>query len=184
MPFLKSLPENAGPPHVFKRHPEVYGPFSEMSEALMNGPSPLSQAERELILAYAAGVMGCDFVYTGHSEVAYARGIPRGTLEALLEDPDSAPVNDRLRPLLAFVRKLAADPNGMRQEDADAVFAAGWDEDALHDAVAVTARAGFMHRLVQGMGFAPLDPEVAKSHAGKRVEHGYVNIYRTFRKPG
>ena len=84
MPFLKSLPENAGPPHVFKQYPDIYGPFSEMSQALMNGPSPLSQGERELILAFAAGVMGCAFVFTGHSEVAYAWGVERGTLDRLI----------------------------------------------------------------------------------------------------
>lgn len=183
MPYLKSLPENAGPPNVFKKYPDIYGPYSEMSEALMNGASSLSQAERELILAYAAGAAGCDFVRTGHSAVAYARGIEPGTIDKLLADPDSAPVDDRLRPLLAFVRKLAVDPNGIGQADADAVFAAGWDEQALHDAVAIAGRAAFMHRLVAGMGFAPLDPEVAASHAKKRIEHGYVNIYKAFRKP-
>ena len=46
MPYLDDLPENAGPPAVFKKFPDVYGPFSDMSQALMNGPSPLSPAER------------------------------------------------------------------------------------------------------------------------------------------
>ena len=184
MPFPKSLPENAGPPHVFKQYPDIYAPFSEMSQALMNGPSPLDQAEREVILAFAAGVMGCDFVLTGHSEVAYAWGVERGTLDRLLDDIDTAPVADRLKPLLRFVRKLSATPNKVTQADADAVFAAGWDDHALQDAIAITARAAFMHRLVAGHGFAPLDPAVAESHAKKRVERGYVNLYSAFRKDG
>lgn len=182
MPFLKGLPENAGPPHVFKAAPEVWEPFARMSEALMNGPSPLSPAEREVILAYAAGVMGCGFVFTGHSEVAYAWGVERGVLDALLEDVESAPVDDKLKPLLRFVRVLAADPNAVTEGDADAVLAAGWEEQALQDAIAVTARAAFMHRLVAGNGFAPLEREVAESHARKRVEKGYVTLYRAFRK--
>lgn len=182
MPFLKSLPENAGPPAVFKQQPEIYGPFSEMSQALMNGPSPLSPAEREIILAFAAGAMGCDFVFTGHSAVAYAWGVPEGTLDQLLEDIETAEVEAKLKPLLRFVRKLAVTPNEMAQADADAVFEAGWEEQALQDAIAITARAAFMFRLTAGNGFAPLDPEVAKSHAGKRVERGYVNLYRAFRK--
>lgn len=182
MPFLKSLPETAGPPHVFKQYPDIYRPFSEMSEALMNGPSPLSPAERELILAFAAGVSGNSFVFTGHSEVAYARGVERGLLDRLVQDLDSAPVDQKLKPLLHFVRKLMLDPAAMTQADADAVFAAGWDEVALHGAIAVAGRAAFMHRLVAGCGFAPLDPAVAASHAEKRIEHGYVNMYRTFRK--
>ena len=182
MPYLDDLPENAGPPAVFKKFPDVYGPFSDMSQALMNGPSPLSPAEREVILAFAAGVMGCGFVLTGHSEAAYAWGVPRGTIDALLDDIDTAEVEPRLKPMLHFVRKLALTPNAITRADADAVLAL-WEPQALHDAVAITGRAAFMHRLVAGMGFNPLDPEVARSHAKKRVEKGYDNIYAAFRKP-
>lgn len=181
MSFFKSIPEDAGPPNVFARYPEIYGPWSTMSQALMNGPSPLSQGERELILAYAAGVGGCTFVCVAHSEVAYAWGVEAGLMDRLLEDLDAAPLDARLKPLLAFVRKLTLMPSELSQADADAVFAAGWDEHALHDAIAVTARAAFMQRLVQGFGFAALPREVAASHAKKRVERGYVNLYSAFR---
>jgi uncharacterized peroxidase-related enzyme len=181
MPFFKSLPDNAGPANVFTKYPEIYGPWSKMSQALMNGPSPLSQGERELILAYAAGVAGCKFVYGAHSEVAYAWGIENGVIEQLLEHPETAPVDARLKPLLAFVRKLAVTPGEMRQADADAVFEAGWDEQALQDAIAITARAAFMQRLVEGHGFIPLSRDVAVKHARRRVERGYVNLYPAFR---
>ena len=97
MTFFKSLPDDAGPPNVFTKYPEIYGPWSTMSQALMNGPLPLSQGERELILAYAAGVAGCKFVYVAHSEVAYAWGVEPGVMDRLLEDLDSAPVEARLK---------------------------------------------------------------------------------------
>lgn len=177
MPFFKSLPENAGPPTVFTTYPELYGLWSEMSQVLMNGPSPLSPGERELILAFAAGTAGCAFVYTAHSEVAYAWGIEDGLIEQLIDDLDSAPIEPRLRPLLAFVRKLTLTPGEMTQADADAVFAAGWEEQALHDAIAVTARMCFMQRLAEGHGFLPWTKEVARKHASKRVKLGYVNLY-------
>jgi AhpD family alkylhydroperoxidase len=99
MPFFKSHPAYAGPADVFTAHPEIYAAWAEMSEALMNGPSPLSQAERELLLAYAAGVAGCRFVFVAHSEVAYARGVERGLIERLVDDPET-PVEPRLKPLL------------------------------------------------------------------------------------
>jgi uncharacterized peroxidase-related enzyme len=182
MSFFKSLPGHAGPPAVFTLYPEIYGAWSKMSEALMNGPSPLSQGERELILAYAAGVAGCEFVYVAHSEVAYAWGIENGLIERLLADPDSAPVEARLKPLLAFVRKLALTPGEMTQADADAVFDAGWDEKALHDAIAVTARAAFMQRLAEGYGFTPMTREASVKRAKQRVERGYVNLYAAFRE--
>jgi len=182
MPFFKSLPENAGPPSVYTKYPEIYGPWSQMSQAMMNGPSPLSQGERELIFAYAAGVAGCEFVYVAHSEVAYAWGIENGLLSRLLENPETAKVDARLKPLLAFVRKLMLTPNAMSQADADAVFNAGWDEQALHDAVAAAGRAAFMQRLVAGHGFKPLTRDSAIEHAKKRVERGYVNLYPAFRE--
>jgi uncharacterized peroxidase-related enzyme len=184
MPFFPSLPADAGPPNVFTRHPEIYGPWSQMSQALMNGPSPLSQGERELILAYAAGAGGCTFVAGAHAEVAYAWGIQEGLVQQLLDDPDAAPVEARLRPVLAFVRKLMQAPGTVCQDDADAVFRAGWDEHALHDAIAITGRAAFMQRLVQGFGFTPPSREVAVKHARKRIEHGYVNLYAAFRGGG
>jgi uncharacterized peroxidase-related enzyme len=183
MTFFKSMPDNAGPPNVFSKYPELYGPWSEMSQILMNGPSPFSQAERELILAYAAGVVGCTFVYVAHAEVAYEWGIEEGLLDRLLKDFESAPIEPKMKPLLAFVRKLALTPDNMAQSDADRVFAAGWDEKALHDAIAITARMAFMQRLVSGYDFKPLAKDIARAHAKKRVERGYVNLYRAFAQP-
>src|SRR5262245_49901889 len=182
MGFFKSLPANAGPKNLFAKYPEIYRLWSTMSQALMNGPSPLTQAERELLFAYAAGVAGCKFVYGAHSEVAYAWGIERGVLDRLLENPEGAPVAARLKPLLAFVRKLMLTPGEMTQADADAVFEAGWEEKALHDAITVTARAAFMQRLVEGHGFTPMTREHAATQAKRRVELGYVNLYPEFRK--
>jgi AhpD family alkylhydroperoxidase len=181
MPFFKSHSADAGPANVFEAHPEIYAAWAKMSEALMAGPSPLSPAERELLLAYAAGVAGCRFVCVAHSEVAYARGVERGLVERLVEDPEM-PVEPRLKPLLAFVRKLALTPGAMEQADADAVFAAGWSEEALHAAIAVTARAAFMQRLVEGHGFVPVSREVAARRARERLERGYVNLYPAFRE--
>jgi uncharacterized peroxidase-related enzyme len=181
MPFLPSLPPDAGPPSIYEQYPDIYEPWSRMSQALMNGPSPLSQGERELILAYASGVCGCEFVQIAHSEVAYAWGIHRGLVEQLLADPDYAHLEPRLKPLLTFVRKLAASPNAMTQDDADAVLEAGWSEHALHDAVCVTGRAVFMHRLVAAYGLTPMSRESAARKAKKRLELGYLNLYPKFR---
>ena len=115
---------------------------------------------------------------------SYAWGIAEGLLDQLLDDPDTAPVEPKLRVLLAYVRKLAVTPGEMTQADADAVFEAGWSEHALHDAIAVTARAAFMQRLVEGHGFVPMRRETARKHAAKRVELGYVNLYPKFAKHG
>lgn len=184
MPFVESLEPNAGPPAIYLRYPEIYRPWSEMSEAMMNGPSPLGRGERELIFAYAAGLAGCEFVYVAHAEVAYALGIEKGAIEQLISDPETAPVEARLKPLLAFVRKLTLAPTEVAQGDVDAVFAAGFDETALDHAVGITGRALFMRCIAQAYGFTPMSREQAERKALKRIEHGYLNLYPAFRKEG
>ncbi len=182
MPFLESLAQDAGPPAIYNRYPEIYRPWSEMSEALMNGPSPLSRGERELIFAYAAGLVRCEFVYVAHSEVAYALGIERGLIEELLNNPATAKVEDRLRPLLAFVHKMALQPGEIGREDLDAILAAGFEDKAIDDAVGITGRAMFMRCVAQAYGFTPMSREQAAAKALKRIEHGYLNLYPAFKK--
>jgi alkylhydroperoxidase family enzyme len=177
MPHSKSMPENAGPPLVYTTYPDIYGPWSEMSEALMNGASPFTPAERELLFSFAAGALGSKYVYAAHSEVVYARGYEDGLLDRLLEDVNAPGVPENLRPVLSYIAKLTRAPDELSQADADAMFAAGWDEKALHDAIAVTSRAAFMHRLTAGFGFRPLSREAAKKSAKARIEKGYVNLY-------
>ena len=180
MPFFKSMPEDAGPANVFRTYPEVFGHWVKMSQTLMNGPSPFSPGERELIATYVVGLAGCKYAYAAHSAATYAWGIREGLVEALLADPDTAPVEPKFRPLLAFVKKLTLTPGTMTQADADAAFAAGWDERALHDAILICARMSFMNRLVEGYGFTPMSPERAKADAKLRIAKGYQDKYPEF----
>ena len=180
MPYFKSMPADAGPADVFKSYPEIYQPWAYMGQALMTGPSPLSEAEREMIQAYVAGLNDCQFSYAGHRAAAEVWGIEEGLIDKLLDDPDTAPIEDRFRPLMAFVKKLTLTPSRMSQADADAVFAAGWDEKALHDTIAVTARMNFMNRIVEGFGFVQINPDRVKANAEARMKRGYVNMYSFF----
>lgn len=177
MPFFKSLPEGAGPGNIFAAYPEIYSHWTQMGEALINGPSALSAGERELIQAYVSGLVNCRYSYIAHCEAAYARGIERGLVEKIVDNPDTAPVEAKWRPVLAYVKKLTQTPTETSQADADAVFDAGWDEKALHDVIAVTARMNFMCRIVEGYGFTPMTPEIARERAEERARVGYVNLY-------
>ncbi len=177
MPYLKSHTEKSGPGDVFQTYPEIYRHWAEMGQQLINGPSPLTPGEREMIQGFVAGLIGCQFAYVAHSAAAEARGIDTGLVQKLVADIDSAPVSAKLKPLLKLVKKLAVEPTAITQSDADAVFAAGWDEAAYHSAVAVTARMTFMSKIIHGHGFIPMSPERAKASAEHRAKAGYVGLY-------
>jgi len=180
MPFFKSLPDESGPGAVFSKYPEIYGHWAQMGQALINGPSPLTPGERELIQAYVAGVADCRYAFVAHSAAAVAWGIEQGLVEKMLQNLDTAPIENRFKPLFEYIRKLTLAPASVTQSDANAVFAVGWDEKGLHDAIAVTARMNFMCRIVQGHGFIPMSQERAKAQAEKRKQAGYVELYPAF----
>ncbi len=180
MPFFRSLPDDAGPGNVFEAYPDIYLPWADTSQALMRGASPLTPGEREMIAAFVVGVAKCRYAWVAHRAAAVAWGMDGEAIDRAVEDLASAPVEDRFKPLLAYARKLTLAPTEVGQDDADAVFAAGWDEKALHDAIAVTARMNFMCRLVQGYGFTPMSAGKARENAESRKKLGYRNLYPKF----
>ena len=179
MPYLPSLPENAALVDVFRAYPDTAGPLIDYHEVLLRGPSPLSVAERELIAAYVSGVNSCGYCHGVHTATAAAFGIPEQTLTALLTDIDTSPVDERLKPLLHYVGKLTRTPSRMTEADAAAVFAAGWDDRALHDAVSVCALFNFMNRLVDGLGISA-GPDYFAVSAQRLAEGGYAGLKKLF----
>jgi len=166
MPFLPSLPAKANVGHVFALNPDAAPGFMEFSHAVMRGDSPLSPAQREMIAAFTSALNACPYCYGGHSAIAAQFGIPPETFDALVENIDTAPVEDPMKPILHYVKKLTREPARMVQADADAVYAAGWDERALHDAMLVCCRFNFMNRLTLGHGL-DADPEMFEERARK-----------------
>jgi alkylhydroperoxidase family enzyme len=181
VPFLPSHPDDAAPPTVFKQYPEIYRAWAVFSEAVMNGPGPLGQDERELLFAYAAGVAGSEFVAIAHAEVAYARGIKSGLVEEALDDLETARMSARLRILLRLVRDLMLAPQSFDTSRFKQARDAGWSQQAVDSVTMVAARAAFMATLARGFGFTPLTREAAAHHAKHRVQLGYVNLYSQFR---
>jgi uncharacterized peroxidase-related enzyme len=172
MPLFPSLPENAPVTEVWRRWPESASFMPKVSESIMRGPSPLTPGERELIAAYSSANNDCRYCFGVHSQTAHAFGIEEGLFEKLMQDPDTAPVAEKMKPMLAFVKKLTLTPSRMTQRDADAVFEAGWDEDALHDAVMVCALFNFMNRVVEGHGIL-LAPDELRARGIMIKEQGY-----------
>jgi len=172
MPFFAALSPDSLSGDIYAYNPEAWEHWKRFSEAVMRGPSPLTPGQRELIAAYVSALNACDYCFGGHRAAAEVFGVDVSALDALVDDPDSAPVQPAMRPLFAFVRKLTLTPARMTRADADAVYAAGWSERALHDAIAVAARYAFMNRLVDGHGIEA-HPEAYDARGRAHAERGY-----------
>lgn len=158
MPFISSVDDNAKVPHVMAHFSKAGSrsgkPLIELHEALLRADSPFSVAERELMAAFVSGVNACGYCYGAHSAAAVEFGVAAELIEALVSDIDSADVDKRLKPVFRYLKKLTLTPTIMVQADVDAVFAAGWDERALYDALMIGCLYNFMNRFTNGLGLS------------------------------
>ena len=180
MPFMPSLPENASLLDIFKRFPDTNRPLIEFHEALLRAPSPFTEAERELIAAFVSRRNGCGYCSGVHTLTAQKLGAYEGLVDRLVENVDAA--DDKMRPVLQYAAKLTDQPSGMTQADADAVYAAGWDEEALYYLVATTACFNYMNRLVEGLGIK-FDPAYAGVSSDRLSKRGYLPLLHLMKTP-
>ena len=138
-------------------------------------------AERELIGTFVSKLNQCHYCYSVHNSAAKAYGYDPVLVTRLVEDIGGAPVAEKMKPLLRYVRKLTLDQSRMVQADADAVYAAGWSEDDLHIAIAITALFNFMNRFVHGLGIEE-DPAYTLAAGARLKAHGYLGSSRLRRE--
>ena len=177
MPFFKSLPPDAGVRHVLQMNKPVGRALIELHEKLLRGDSPLTAAQHELIAAYVSGLNECQYCFGVHAETASQFGVPEESLRKMLFDLNDVQMESRMRPLLDYVRRLTVAPHQLVQADADAVFAAGWSERALHDAILKTCLFNFMTRLLDGHGCSG-DTRVYKERGQGLARDGYAPLLR------
>ena len=173
MPLLPSLPENATWYDLDKDYHDLWGgPITPVMHRVMRGPSPLSPGERELIAAYVSGLNRCRICFESHVLIARDFGVDERVLRRLIDDVDTAPLDDRLKPLLRYIRILTEAPGRLTEGDAAAVFAAGWSERALVHAIAVCALFNYANRFAEGTGIVGT-PEAHAMMARDIVANSY-----------
>lgn len=168
MPFFPSLRPEATVSDLYRARRPVYMHWIRMGQEVMSADGPLSQGERELIATYVSCLNQCEYCRAAHLPALDRFGITEELLDALLADIETAPVDERFKPLYRFVKKLTLEPAAITQADADAVYAAGWTEEALELAVEVACRFAYLNRLVLGQGLVARDFRSAKKAATQR----------------
>jgi len=183
MPRFPTLEREATVPDILKMSPEAGAHLMALHEALLRGPSPLSAAQRELIAAYVSGLNECRYCYGVHAETAKAFEVPESVVRGMIEDLDCPGLDPRMKPILRLARKLTEAPSSVTDADTDAVYEAGWDEKALHDAIMVVCCFNFMNRLLDGHGVHGHERMYAER--GRMLKaHGYAPLIKIIQPDG
>jgi uncharacterized peroxidase-related enzyme len=93
--------------------------------------------------------------------------------DAVLEDYKSAPIEERLRAMLAFLEKLTLQPEQVTPEDVEPLRKQGLSDAAVRDAVYVSAIFNIFDRLADAMGWRLSTPEQYKASALHLLSRGY-----------
>lgn len=152
MARFPSLPETPHLTDVFQRFPRGLMELMAFHDAVLRDESELTVAERELIAAYTSGLNACNFCHGSHRMIAEVHGMDPEVFENLIAAPEQTGLEEKWLPLLAYIRKLTENPTRLTEADSQAVFDAGWSEDALYDAILVCANFNMMNRIVEGTG--------------------------------
>lgn len=160
---------------VFRASPEFARPLHEFAQRLMRGPSPFTEQERELIAAYVSSLNHCEFCRASHIEVGRHYGTPDDLIDDLMKGIHNAPIDERIKPVLSYVRMLTLAPGRVTKSDVTALYDAGWDDTAVSHAALVCAFFSFMNRWVDGLGIEA-DAAVVKMAGEMLHKRGYAAV--------
>lgn len=174
MPHLDSLPDQATLVDVYKLNPPLAAASLALNQAVMRGDGPFGEAQREAIAAYVSTINGCGYCLGVHSGAATGLGMDSEAVNAICLRPD-APDDPRLVPVLAYVGKLTKAPSSIERADIEAMYQAGWGDDAVSLAAQIAALYAFMNRLVEGHGVSG-DPAVLQANGERLAKIGYDGL--------
>ena len=104
--------------------------------------------------------LGCrcgesEYCVTGHARFLRALGVSEELIDAIAVDFTQAQLSSKEIDLLAFGLKLSRHPTWIGKQDVDALRKVGFSDDAILEAVLVTALTEFLCALSTGLGVRP-----------------------------
>lgn len=153
--------------------PDFYGNrMKALTHEAMRGPSDWSVADRELMAAWIAKSNECAFCIGAHSATASRACGDGARVAAVLDDPESAPIEPSLRATLRLLGKLAHEGT-VTVEDVRALLDAGVSRGRIEDALAIFVAFDATNRLADAFGFAVPSPEAFDTGARFLLRRGY-----------
>ena len=157
--------------------PETAKPLSELADALLHQPGSLSRGERELIAAYVSQLNACVYCQTSHAAIAACHLQDEALVASVVKAPESAPISDKLKALLALAARVQQGGRSVRAEDVDRARRAGATDVEIHDTVLIAAAFCMFNRYVDGLATStPTDPDGYRQRADFVATYGYAAV--------
>lgn len=174
MPYISLEEHLPGVTGLLEYRQDTAEPLRILTNALLRGPSSLSEAERELIASLVSHRNECVYCTASHTAAANAFLGENETAEMMKKDIHSAPLSDKMKALLIIAAQVQESGKNVTQKAVDRAREAGATDRELHDTVMIAALFCFYNRYVDGLAtIAPADPSYYAEMAVRLKEKGY-----------
>ena len=172
IPLKENLPGITG---LLDYRKDTALPIRELTQILLRGASTLSQGERELIASVVSYGNECAFCTAAHTAAADVLLNDDIIAEKVKYEPDTAPVSDKMKALLAIARATQKNGKLVTQAMVDEAKAHGATDVELHDTVLIAALFSLYNRYVDGLAsVTPTDPAFYNRLANILKDKGYM----------
>ena len=147
-------------PNVFlalAHRPDEMRAFMAYHDALMEGPSGLTKAEREMIVVATSGANNCLYCVVAHGAILRIRAKDPLVADQLAVDPAKADLTDRQRAMIDFALKMCREPWSASTDDHDALRDHGFSDDDIWDIGAITGLFALSNRMAHLTSMRPND---------------------------
>jgi len=91
----------------------------------------------------------------------------------VLKDLETSALDDKHKALFRLVLKVNEESPKTTAEDMKALYAVGWDDDAIYFAITVCALFNFYNRWIDASGVHALSDEAHREGGKRTALHGY-----------
>jgi hypothetical protein len=111
MSYLPSSPDLENFAGILAKYPRRGILLFKLLEDIKGSFSPLGKGMRELIIAYTSDLNQSESCYMARKSLFKELGIDESAYGELKSDIDTANIDEKLKPLLRFVKKLTLTPD-------------------------------------------------------------------------
>ncbi|PRX47622.1 putative peroxidase-related enzyme [Prauserella shujinwangii] len=161
---IEAVAEKSGfVPNIFRalgHRPAELRAFLDYHDALMERPSGLSKAERELVVVATSGANHCTYCVVAHGAILRIRSKEPELADRVATNPWRVELDERQRAIvdLALALALARDSALFGERHLAAAREAGLTDDEIWDVGAITALFAMSNRLAHLTALRP-NPE-------------------------
>jgi len=142
---------------VLARRPAEFRAFMAYHDALMEGDSGLTKAEREMIVVATSGANHCQYCVVAHGAILRIRAKNPLIADQVATNYRQADITERERAILDYAMKVSQRSSEVTDSDRQTAKAAGLSDEDLWDIASISAFFAMSNRLASATAMRPND---------------------------